>query len=68
MSRREPTPEGRARQEHPATAPTFIEKADGRLVSINWPEAGQVTVRHPSGREEVLTMEVFAAQERARQG
>lgn len=61
MPRRESTPAGRARQEHDADAPLFIEKADGRRVSVNWPLPGQVTVTHPDGRVEQVALEAFLA-------
>lgn len=40
-----------------------IEKADGRTVKLNWPKAGEVTIRHPDGREEVLSRAEYVAQE-----
>lgn len=63
---RTPTPEGLARQSYGPTEPMGIEKADGRLVYLNWPGPGLVTVRSPDGQQEELTVEAFREREKAR--
>lgn len=67
MPDRKPTPDGLARQNTGPNDFLELEKTGGRVIRINWPGPGLVTVRHPDEREEVLSVEEFAAQERARQ-
>jgi hypothetical protein len=51
----------RQRLEGTPGEPLELEMLDGRVLRFNWPQPGRVTIRHPDGRLEEMSVEEYAA-------
>jgi hypothetical protein len=56
-----PEERARLRLEGAPGEPLELEMLDGRVVRVNWPTAGRVTIRHPDGRFEEMSVAEYKA-------